>query len=63
MLADHFLKNKERIQKLKETGDSQHVYQNELVKACFKHDTGYGGFKDLPSAIRVMRNRYAGCAV
>ena len=44
MLADHFLKNKERIQKLKETGDSQHVYQNELVKACFKHDTGYGGF-------------------
>ena len=31
-------KNKERIQKLKEAGDSQYTYQNELDKACFQHD-------------------------
>ena len=33
-----FTKNKERIQKFKETGDSRYIYQNELDKACFQHD-------------------------
>ena len=30
-----FTKNKERIQKLKETGDTNCIYKNELDKACF----------------------------
>ena len=30
-----FNKNKERIQKFKQTGDSRYIYRNELVKACF----------------------------
>ena len=42
-----FTKNKERIQKFKETGASQYIYQNELDEACFQHDIGYGDFKDL----------------
>ena len=42
-----FTKNKERIQKFKETGDSQYIYQNELDKACFQNDMAYGYFKDL----------------
>ena len=42
-----FTKNKERIQKLKETGDSRYIYQNELDKACFEHGTAYGDFKGL----------------
>ena len=42
-----FTKNKERIQKFKETGDSQYTYQNELDKACFQHNMAYGHFKDL----------------
>ena len=29
-----FTKNKERIQKFKETGDSRYIYQNKLDKAC-----------------------------
>ena len=33
-----FIKNKERIKKLKETGNSRYIYQNELDKACFQHD-------------------------
>ena len=33
-----FTKNKERIQKFKQTGDSRHIYKNELDKACFQHD-------------------------
>ena len=40
-------KNKERIQKFKETGDSRYIYQNKLDKACFQHDMAYGDFKDL----------------
>ena len=42
-----FTKNKERIQKSKETEDSQYIYQNELDKACFQHDMAYEDFKDL----------------
>ena len=33
-----FTKNKERIQKFKETEDSSDIYTNELDKACFQHD-------------------------
>ena len=40
--------NKERIQKLKETGDTNYIYRNELDKACFQHDMAYRDFKDLP---------------
>ena len=42
-----FTKNKERIQKFKETGDTDYIYKNELNKACFQHDMVYGDFKDL----------------
>ena len=42
----HLLKNKERIQKFKETGDTNYIYKNELDKACFQHDMAYGDFKD-----------------
>ena len=42
-----FTKNKERIQKFKETGDTKYIYKNELDKTCFQHDMAYGDFKDL----------------
>ena len=42
-----FIKNKERIQKIKETGDTSYIYKNERDKACFQHDMAYGDFKDL----------------
>ena len=42
-----FTKNKERIQKFKETGDTNYIYKNELDKACFQHDVACGDFKDL----------------
>ena len=38
-----FIKNKERIQKFKETGDSRYIYQNKLDKACFQHGMASGG--------------------
>ena len=40
-------KNKERIQKFKETGDTNYIYENELDKSCFQHGMAYGDFKDL----------------
>ena len=30
-----FTKNKKRMQKFKQTGDSRYIYKNELDKACF----------------------------
>ena len=42
-----FTKNKERIQKFKERGDSRCIYKNEFDKACFQHDMAYGNFEDL----------------
>ena len=39
-----FTKNKEGTQKFKETGDTKHIYWNELDKACFQQDMVYGDF-------------------
>ena len=36
--CEPFTKNKERIKKFKETGDSRYIYRNELDKTCFQHD-------------------------
>ena len=55
-----FTKNKERIQKFKETGDTSYIYKNELDKACFQHDMTYGDFKDLPKRTapdKVLRDK------
>ena len=41
-----FTKNKERIKKFEETGDTNYIYKNELDKGCFEHDMAYGDFKD-----------------
>ena len=42
-----FTKNKERIQKFKETGDTSYIYKKKLDKACFQHAMAYGDFEDL----------------
>ena len=42
-----FTKNKERIQKFKETGDTSYIYKNKLDKVCFQHDMAYRDFKDI----------------
>ena len=36
-----FTKNKERIEKFMQTGDTNFIYKNELDKACFQHDMAY----------------------
>ena len=42
-----FTKNKERIEKFMQTGNTNFIYKNELDKACFQHDMAYGKTKDL----------------
>ena len=55
-----FTKNKERIQKFKQTGDTSYIYKKELDKACFQHYMAYGDFKDLSrrtASDKVLRNK------
>ena len=55
-----FTKNKRRIVKIKETGDTSYIYKNELDKACFQHDMTCGDFKDLAKrtiADKVLRDK------
>ena len=37
-----FTKNKERIEKFMQTGNTDFIYKNELDKACFQHDMADG---------------------
>ena len=41
-----FTKNKERIEKFMQTGNTDFIYKNELDRACFQHYMAYGDFKD-----------------
>ena len=55
-----FTKNKERIKRFKETGDTNYIHKNELDKACFQHDMAYGDFKDLArrtASDKVLREK------
>ena len=55
-----FIKHKQRIQKFKETGDTNYIYKNELDKACFAHDAAYSDSKDLTKRIvgdKILRNK------
>ena len=55
-----FTKNKERIQKFKETGDTSYIYKDELDKACFQHDMTYRDFEDLArrtASEKVLRDK------
>ena len=55
-----FTKHEQRIQKFKETGDTNYIYTNELDKACFVHDAAYSDSKDLTKrtvADKILKNR------
>ena len=42
-----FTKNKERMEKLMQTGNTDFIYKNEVDEACFQHDMAYRKSKDL----------------
>ena len=60
-----FTKHEQRIQKFKETGDTNYIYKNELDKACFVHDAAYSDSKDLTKrtvADKILKNKAFGIA-
>ena len=42
-----FTRNKERIEKFMQTGNTDFIYRNELDKTCFQQDMAYGKSKDF----------------
>ena len=55
-----FTKHKQRIQKFKETGDTNYIYKNELDKTCFAHDAAYSDNKDFTKrtvADTILKNK------
>ena len=55
-----FTKHKQRVQKFKETGDTNYIYKNELDKASFAHDAAYYDSTDLIKrtvADKILRNK------
>ena len=55
-----FTKNKERIEKFMQTGNTYFSRRNELDKACFQHDMAYGKSKDLTKRTqsdKVLRDK------
>ena len=51
-----FTRNKERIDKFIQTGNTDFIYRNELDKACFQYDMAYGKSKNL--AKRTQSDKY-----
>ena len=55
-----FTRHQERIQKFKETGDTNYLFKNKLDKSCFVHDAAYSDSKDLTKrtiADKNLKNR------
>ena len=55
-----FTKNKERIQKFMQTGNTDFIYKNELDKASFQHDMAYSKSKHLvkrTQSDKVLRDK------
>ena len=53
-------KNKERIEKFMQTGNTEYILKNDHDKACFHHDIAYGKFKDLNKRIqsgKILREK------
>ena len=42
-----FTKNKEKIEKFMQSGNTNFIYRNELDKACLQHNMAYGKSSDL----------------
>ena len=55
-----FTKNKQRIKKFIQTGDTNYICKNELDKACFQHHMAYAKYKDLEKRTqshKVLKDR------
>ena len=55
-----FTKNKKRIEKFIQTGNTDYIYKYNLDKVCFQHNMAHGKLKDLnkrKQSDKVLRNK------
>ena len=55
-----FTRNKERIEKFMQTGNTDFIYKSEVNKACFQHNMAYGKSKDLAKrtqSVKFLRDK------
>ena len=55
-----FIKNKKRIDKFMQTGNTDVIYENELDKSCFQRDKAYRKSKGLAKGTqsdKVLRDK------
>ena len=55
-----FTKNRARIEKFMQTGNTDFSYKNELDKSCFQDDMAYGRSKDLAKRTqsdKILKNK------
>ena len=55
-----FTKNKRKIEKFMQTGNTDFIYKNDLDKACFQHDMAYDESKDFAGRTqseKVLRHK------
>ena len=55
-----FTKNKEKIKKFIQTGNTNFIYKNGLDEACYQHDMAYGKAEDLvrrTQSDKVLRDK------
>ena len=55
-----FTKNKERIEKFMQIGNTDYIYKNDLDNACLQHDMAYGKYKNLTKRTesdKVLRDK------
>ena len=55
-----FTRNKERIEKFMQAGNTDFIYRNELDKACFQHDMAYGksiGLTKKAQSDKILRDK------
>ena len=60
-----FTRHRERIKKVKQTGDTRYINRNELDKAYFQNDSAYADHKDLinrTKSDKVLRDKAYGIA-
>ena len=50
-----FTKNKERIGKFIQTGNTDFIYRNQLDNACFQHDMAHGKSKYLAKRTQSLK--------
>ena len=50
-----FTKNKRKIEKFMQTGNTDFIYKNDLDKACFQHDMAYDESKILQEELNQKK--------